>query len=192
MRRARVDLPQPDSPTIPRISPRCTSKDTPSTAFTYAWTVCSKPPWMGKYLRRFCTLRRLLDCSMSCTTLEPDIHGIPQAIAQQIERHRGKEDHHAGQYRDPGIHINGLPQRVQHQAPLRIGWGSAQAQEAEARGQDDTDTDQGAGIDEDRREHVGNHVMANDGDCASPAGPGGFHELPAPHLGGDAFGNAGD
>ena len=40
----QVDLPQPDSPTIPRISPRCTSKDTPSTAFTWAWTVCRRPP----------------------------------------------------------------------------------------------------------------------------------------------------
>jgi hypothetical protein len=33
---ARVDLPQPDSPTMPRISPRYTEKDTSSTAFSMA------------------------------------------------------------------------------------------------------------------------------------------------------------
>ena len=36
MQRAIVDLPQPDSPTTPSVSPRSTVKDTPSTAFTEA------------------------------------------------------------------------------------------------------------------------------------------------------------
>ena len=34
MQRASVDLPQPDSPTIPSVSPDLTEKLTPSTAFT--------------------------------------------------------------------------------------------------------------------------------------------------------------
>src|SRR3954469_15573392 len=33
-RRARVDFPQPDSPTMPRVSPLRTLKETPSTAWT--------------------------------------------------------------------------------------------------------------------------------------------------------------
>ena len=34
--RASVDLPQPDSPTMPNVSPACRSNDTPSTALRYA------------------------------------------------------------------------------------------------------------------------------------------------------------
>ena len=34
MQRASVDLPQPDSPTMPSVSPSRTEKLTPSTAFT--------------------------------------------------------------------------------------------------------------------------------------------------------------
>ena len=34
MQRTSVDLPQPDSPTIPSVSPCCSVNETPSTAFT--------------------------------------------------------------------------------------------------------------------------------------------------------------
>ena len=50
MQRASVDLPQPDSPTIPRVSPALTLKVTPSTAFTEAisfWKMI--PRVIGKY-----------------------------------------------------------------------------------------------------------------------------------------------
>jgi hypothetical protein len=36
MQRTRVDLPQPDSPTMPSVSPLRSVNDTPSTAFTDA------------------------------------------------------------------------------------------------------------------------------------------------------------
>ena len=39
-----VDLPQPDSPTRPRVSPAATSKLTPSTACTWSTTRDSSPP----------------------------------------------------------------------------------------------------------------------------------------------------
>ena len=41
-------LPEPDSPTRPTISPACTRRSTPSTAFT-------TPPWVKKWVCRPCT-----------------------------------------------------------------------------------------------------------------------------------------
>src|SRR5438067_789715 len=51
IRRARVDLPQPDSPTRPSASPLRTSRLTPSTA----WTAAPPKPAMGKCLKTFST-----------------------------------------------------------------------------------------------------------------------------------------
>ena len=56
MVRATVDLPDPDSPISPRVSPCLISKLTPSTALTLATVVCKRPPLIGKYLTRSCTL----------------------------------------------------------------------------------------------------------------------------------------
>src|ERR1700737_1072508 len=54
MARPTVDLPQPDSPTRDRVSPRSTSKDTPSTACTQLDLRLNSPPRTGK-----CFLRSL-------------------------------------------------------------------------------------------------------------------------------------
>src|SRR5215207_8187337 len=55
---ARVDLPQPDSPTIPSVSPRCSWKDTPSTAWTSPTCRLNTTPLVnGKCLTRSCTSR---------------------------------------------------------------------------------------------------------------------------------------
>src|SRR6266851_7866518 len=59
MHRARVDLPQPVSPTSPRVSPLRTSRLTPSTACTMSrcrWI--SRVDCTGKYLTRFSTRSR--------------------------------------------------------------------------------------------------------------------------------------
>src|SRR5581483_10180697 len=56
MARPVVDLPQPDSPTRPSVSPRLISKETPSTAFTSAtfrWKI--RPAVTGKYIFRSST-----------------------------------------------------------------------------------------------------------------------------------------
>ena len=41
MERPRVDFPEPDSPTKPRISPRCISRETPSTALIYFFSLAA-------------------------------------------------------------------------------------------------------------------------------------------------------
>ena len=58
MARPVVDLPQPDSPTNPSVSPRATLKLTPSTAFTVP--TCLRriaPAVIGKWIFRPSTLR---------------------------------------------------------------------------------------------------------------------------------------
>src|SRR5258707_15308863 len=85
--RFATDLPEPDSPTIPSVSPRLSSKLMPSTAFT-------TPSSVSKYVRRTLTSSRfplvlLVTCHLS---LFPHlrIERIAQAIAQKIQR----EQHH--------------------------------------------------------------------------------------------------
>src|SRR5438552_18373899 len=54
----RVVLPQPDSPTSPKVSPLLMPIETPSTAFTYATVRLRIPLLDGNHLKRFSVLRR--------------------------------------------------------------------------------------------------------------------------------------
>src|SRR6201995_5362584 len=109
--RAVVDLPQPDSPTIPTVSPLRIENDTLSTARTVL-RVAKKSPLTGK-----CFVSPLT-CNSGCATppqsligsntsmgiisvmiLIPDVHGAAHAVAQQIEADRNRKDHRAGQSR---------------------------------------------------------------------------------------------
>ena len=59
MQRAIVDLPQPDSPTTPSVSPSRTVKEIPSTAFTAATCFWKTIPRVtGKYFSRSSTTSR--------------------------------------------------------------------------------------------------------------------------------------
>src|SRR3972149_5929422 len=60
MVRPVVDLPQPDSPTSPKVSPVMTSKLTPSTARTWPTVRWMTPRRMGKCLTRPSTFNRTL------------------------------------------------------------------------------------------------------------------------------------
>src|SRR6266850_1919577 len=131
--RAVVDLPQPDSPTIPTVSPLVMSNDTSSTARTVL-RLLKRSPRTGK-----CFVNPLT-CSNGCAapprsssgsssstcglisfmTLVPDVHGAAHAVAEQVEADRHREDHDAGQCRHPWIDIDRGAQGVEHQAPFRL------------------------------------------------------------------------
>lgn len=56
----KVDLPQPDSPTRPRISPFCTVSETSSTALTVETVLGMRRPFLtGKYTLMFFISRKL-------------------------------------------------------------------------------------------------------------------------------------
>src|SRR5882757_3512827 len=131
--RAVVDLPQPDSPTIPTVSPLAMEKETSSTARTVLWGL-NRSPRTGKCLVRPVT------CSSGCAAPPtsatgsssstdglvsliasvPDVHGAAHAVAEQIEADRYRKDHDARQRRHPRVDIDRGAQRVQHQTPFRL------------------------------------------------------------------------
>src|SRR4051812_12460340 len=131
--RAVVDLPQPDSPTMPTVSPLAIANDTSSTARTVL-LLANRPPRTGKCFVRPLTCssgcaappRSSIGSSISVDGLMafmasvPDIHGAAHAVAEQVEADRDRKNHHAGQRGHPGIDVDRGAQRVQHQAPFRL------------------------------------------------------------------------
>src|SRR5215216_5320813 len=126
--RAVVDLPQPDSPTMPTDSPLAIEKDTSSTARTVLRAL-NRSPRTGKCFvspltcRRGCAAPPISSTGFSSSTdvlvsliaSVPDVHGAAHAVAQQIETDRDRKDHHARQGSDPRIDIDRGAQRVEHQ-----------------------------------------------------------------------------
>src|SRR6476646_10618886 len=131
--RAVVDLPQPDSPTIPTVSPLAMEKETSSTARTVLRALNSSPR-TGK------CLVSPLTCSSGCAapprssigssiSIEapisliasvPDIHGAAHSVAEQVETDRHRKDHDTRQCRYPWIDVDRGAQRVEHQSPFRL------------------------------------------------------------------------
>src|SRR5687767_294538 len=66
-----MDLPEPDSPTRPRDSPRCSEKLTPSTAFT-------TPARVNRYVRRSST------SSSGCSAASPDLLPMMLHLSHKI------------------------------------------------------------------------------------------------------------
>ena len=69
--RPRVDLPQPDSPTRPTVSPRRTSRSTPSTAWSWPVVRRRKPCLTGKYFLRPRTRSRMSSSAAPCRRVGP-------------------------------------------------------------------------------------------------------------------------
>ena len=65
-----VDLPHPDSPTMPSVSPRYTEKLTPSTALTMLPRRMEPEPEAGKYFTRLDTFK-----SSSAMNMPASSHG---------------------------------------------------------------------------------------------------------------------
>src|SRR3954451_7570515 len=140
--RAVVDLPQPDSPTMPTVSPLTMVNDTSSTARTVL-LLPNRPPRTGKCLVRLLTCsngcaappRSSIGSSMSVvasvwlTASAPDIHRAAHAVAQQVEADRHRKDHRARERRDPGVDVDRGAQRIEHQPPFRLRRLGAEAEE---------------------------------------------------------------
>src|SRR6516164_5192801 len=148
--RAVVDLPQPDSPTMPTVSPLRIVNDTSSTARTVL-RAPNSPPRTGKCLVSPLTLssgcaappRSSIGSSLSAKVIValiasvPDIHRAAHAVAQEIEADRDREDHHAGQCRNPWIDVDRGAQRVEHQSPFGLRRFGAEAEKRQDGGEDD-------------------------------------------------------
>ena len=102
--RAVVDLPQPDSPTMPSVSPGCDREGDIVDRLHAAWRLQSA--LAGKCLSGPRSGRNGLGSSPRDPTgkqrgaSQPHVHGLAQPVAHQVEAHRGDEDHHSRQRRD--------------------------------------------------------------------------------------------
>src|ERR1700738_4040822 len=191
-RRAIVDLPHPDSPTIPSTSRFLTLKLTPSTARTTP-ARARNPPRTGKCLLSPRTSSKA--CSGPPTSAagasdsSADIHCAPHSVAQQIEADRHAENHDPGERRHPGIDVNRGAQRVEHQAPFGLRRLRAKPKERKPRAQDHADTDQARGIDEDRPKYIAQDVHPHDGHGTGAGGARGVDKVEVACTGGHALGN---
>src|SRR5687768_7758551 len=110
-----------------------------STAFTSATLRLSRPARIGKYFLMFSTIsigwagpprsRGSMPASSEASIrsviavlpfeLGFDVHRLAQAVADQVEGNGGDEDGDAGDRGDQRLHVDRLPERRQHQAPVR-------------------------------------------------------------------------
>src|SRR2546426_17391 len=165
--RAVTLLPQPLSPTMPRVAPGYRSKLTPSTAFTV-------PSSWGKYVFRFRTDKSV--CVAVLTSI--GIGGVPQSIAQEVEGHDDDDHGHGRDHQPRGdghrLDVLGL---LQQDAPADRGRTQAQAQEAQ-RGLADDHRGQGERGRRDDVAHERRHHVHKDGPhLAAPHEPGGNDEV---------------
>src|SRR5947208_3008766 len=86
---AVTDLPLPDSPTMPMVSPRLTSKLTPSTAFTTA-------PDVKKCVFRSWTRRS----GVASLPSHPWVEGVAQPVTKGVEGDQGQAQRDRGDDRD--------------------------------------------------------------------------------------------
>src|SRR5215475_14047594 len=93
MLRPVVDLPQPDSPTRPSVSPAMMSNVMSSTACTRATSRENRPPRIGKYFLRLRTLRS--GSAMACLSVQEAGHFV--ARSDFLERRCVVEVHGLGQ-----------------------------------------------------------------------------------------------
>src|SRR5438067_9963848 len=122
MLRAVTDLPHPDSPTMPSVSPGRSSKLMPSTALTM-------PSFVVKTVRRSWTSRR--GCVKSELRLETRVECVPNGVAEDIRCEHRDKDRDAGPDHQPeGVEEVAL--RVgQHVAPAWCRRLDAEAEEVE-------------------------------------------------------------
>src|SRR5882724_9176603 len=155
---------------MPTVSPLAMENDTLSTART-VFRALKRSPRTGKCFVRPETCNSGCAApptssifSSSSTGLVslmasvPDVHGAAHAVAEQVKTDRNRKDHRTGQCRYPRIDIDRGAQRVEHQAPFRLRRFCAEAEERQAGGKNHRDRDQPGRVDEDRAEHVAQHM----------------------------------
>src|ERR1041384_4080104 len=161
-------LPQPDSPTMPSVSPAATSNEMPLTA----WTV---PRWVWNSTRRPSTWRRAGELDPAT---QFGVEGFAEGVADQVEAERRDHDRDAGEDREPRCDLEVLIRARQHRAPLRPrGVLVAEAEEAQAGHVDDCRREGERPLHDHRGDRVRKDVPVQDSEPAHADGPRGEHEV---------------
>src|SRR5215472_9977513 len=150
---AVTDLPQPDSPTKPNVSPRSTARSTPSTA-------CTVPSSEEK-----CVFNPRISSKRSAMTATPlrlqhlsRVEGVAQSVADEVDRQHGEKDRGAGKQcpmrRDVEV-VLGIVEKPSPGGNVRR---EAEAKERQRRLRDDRGGDFDHAGDDHRAEGVGQDV----------------------------------
>src|ERR1700730_13735912 len=163
---AVTDLPLPDSPTMPRVSPLLTSKLIPSTALTV-------PEEVKKCVFRSSTWRS------GASVLPPHawVEGVAQTVAEGVQRDQRQRERERGDQRHVRRDLQRLVAFGRHRAPGRGGGRDAEPEVAQEGLENDRLRDQEGGLHDDRPERVGQDVPDQESHVPGPDGASGLHEL---------------
>ena len=166
---AVTDVPEPDSPTMPRTSPAASVKSTPRTA----WTT---PSFVGKSTSRRSTCRRGLGHQARTRLFSGSNASRRPSPTRKMERIRTmrKTD---GEHEEPPLRRGRILALVDQQPQRDVGWLDAQPEERERRLEDDAQSDRQRGIDDDRADGVGQQVIDDDAPVGGTERPGGLDEV---------------
>src|SRR5690625_4358451 len=124
---AVIDLPEPDSPTMQRISPRFSSKEMSSTAWAR-----SAPDGRRTVRPSTCSSGFWLLILSPPLPRKPGIEGVIQSLANQVERQHRQQDCDPREEAHPPCLPEHRARRTDHVAPGHL-VGVAQTQEGQRR-----------------------------------------------------------
>src|SRR5713226_1823356 len=167
MEKAVIVFPEPDSPTIPTVSPRPTLKLMPSTA----WTI---PREVKNCVRRSSTRNRGAATALSSHSW---VDRVPQSIADEAERQHGDGQRQRRHQHLVWVGEDRLVAVLDHDAPAWRRWRDADPQVAEGCLEEDGSRDPEGQADDDRAERVRQEVSEDDLCGPATGGPRAFDEL---------------
>src|SRR5262249_34458604 len=143
-------LPEPDAPTIPRISPGKTSYESPSTAWT-----------MPSSVRNSTTRSRIERIGSGTNPALLRVEGVTQAVADEVDAQHNQNDRDTGEYRQPPLLRVVLTVRGET-TERRRGRLDTEAEERERGLDQDRGRNGERARNDDRTERVGKHVPEHD------------------------------
>src|SRR5262249_23255979 len=161
MARSTVDLPEPDSPTTPTISPGCRAR---VRSLRAGW---STPP-TAKLTLRFSISRSGSDIAERALQVE----AIAQPLAKEIEADDGGADGQRGAEEGPEGAADVPLRLVDHDAPVCVRRLGAEAEIAQRGPAHQREADVDAALHDDGRPHAGQDFPVLDVERALAAGPG--------------------
>src|SRR5262249_10740969 len=164
-----TDLPEPDSPTMPTVSPFAMVTLTCCTALTM-------PRRVGNSTVRALTSRSGTDSVMTRSRAALPIDDVTQAVAQEGKAEHGDHQRGAAEERHPPFarHHEGRALR-HHDPPLLRGRAHAQADEGEAGGVEDGVAHGERHLHHHDRHDVGQHLAEHDAEFAVAGEPRRLH-----------------
>src|SRR2546426_2824533 len=174
---AVTDLPHPDSPTMPSVSPWSSSNDTPSTARTTPSRV--KNCVCRSVTARSCANAPPPEVARSLATLElhARVEGIAQPVAHEGKRQQDDGNAECRQQDRPWRRREHDESIEDHGSPRRGGRADADAQERKRRLGEHRAGNREGDRDDDRREDIREEMLDHDPDRGGPDAARGLDEF---------------